>query len=262
MVATVTGSGPDVVLVHGSLGDYRQWQSIAEVLRTRYRVIAVSRRFHWPHAPAPDAHYSYEAQTDDLLGYLRALGRPVSLVGHSYGAGVALLAALGDPSRVHTLVLIEPALHSLLSAGGPAVDAEVASRSAMLAEVATLARAGRHVQAARALTDWIQGDAGGFDGLPPAVRTGLLENAATVGPTFSRAAPEVTCDDLRVLRIPTLVLNGERTRLYYRLIGERLASCLPGSTHQTITDAAHMTIVEQPAATAAILSTFLAGSQP
>ena len=50
-----TGSGPDVVLVHGSVGDYRQWEPIAGELRGEYRVTALSRRFHWPHASAPDA---------------------------------------------------------------------------------------------------------------------------------------------------------------------------------------------------------------
>jgi pimeloyl-ACP methyl ester carboxylesterase len=258
LTAAVTGSGPDVVVVHGSLGDYRQWQPVAAVLQERYRVIALSRRFHWPNPAPPDgACYSYESHRDDLLRYLLALGRPVHLVGHSYGAGVALLAALCQPSLLHALVVIEPALHSLLPADGPALATESASRDAMLATVRAQAAAGQDEEAARSLTDWIQGG-GGFDALPPDVRRGLLDNAATVGPTFSRAAPALSCDDLRALQVPTLVLNGERTRLYYRLIGERLAACLPAGTHQTIPDAAHMTIVERPAETAAIISSFLA----
>jgi pimeloyl-ACP methyl ester carboxylesterase len=158
---------------------------------------------------------------------------------------------------VRTLVLIEPALPSLLSAGGPTVDAELASRSEMLATVKTLAATGCDQQAARVLTDWIQGGPGGFDGLLPGVRSGLLDNASTVGPTFAHDAPPVTCDGLRGLLVPALVLNGERTRLYYRLIGEHLASCLPAGAHRTIAGAAHMTIVERPAETAALIASFL-----
>ena len=259
LTAAMTGSGPAVVLVHGSLGDYRQWAPIADVLRSRHRVIALSRRFHWPNAaPSPDADYSYTTHRDDLLQYVQALARPVCLVGHSYGAGVALLAALRDPSLVRALVLIEPAFHGFLPGGGAAADAEAASRSAMIAQVQTSAAAGQDEDAARALTDWIQGGAGGFDGLPASVRSGLIENAATVGPTFAHEAPPLSCADLRALQVPALVLNGERTRLYYRLVGERLASCLAAASHQTIADAAHMAIVERPVETAALILSFFA----
>ena len=41
MWLSVRGRGPDVVLVHGSLGDYRQWSAIGEQLEPNYRVIAV-----------------------------------------------------------------------------------------------------------------------------------------------------------------------------------------------------------------------------
>ena len=46
LALAVRGSGPDVVLVHGSLGDYRQWNAIVERFESNYRVIAVSRRYH------------------------------------------------------------------------------------------------------------------------------------------------------------------------------------------------------------------------
>jgi non-heme chloroperoxidase len=260
LTASVTGSGPDVVLVHGSLGDYRQWDSSAELLRARYCVVALSRRYHWPNpAPSRGAHYTYETHRDDLLRYLHARARPVHLVGHSYGAGVALLAALRDPSRIQTLVLIEPAFHSLLPTEWPGVDAEVASRSAMLGNVQSLAAADHDEEAARDLMDWLQGGADGFTSLPPPVQSGLLENAKTVGPTFAHAAPNVRCEELRRLRVPTLVLNGERTRLYYRLIGEHLASCLARGTHALVASASHMTIVEKPVETAALISSFLSG---
>ena len=52
LTITVRGRGPDVVLIHGALGDYRQWEPIGAMSESRYRVIAVSRRFHWPN-PAP-----------------------------------------------------------------------------------------------------------------------------------------------------------------------------------------------------------------
>jgi hypothetical protein len=57
-----------------------------------YRVIAVSRRFHWPNRRLPVASTIFEAQSADLDALLQSLGRPPT--GRAlYGAGVALLTA-------------------------------------------------------------------------------------------------------------------------------------------------------------------------
>jgi non-heme chloroperoxidase len=254
-----TGSGPDVVLVHGSVGDYRQWEPIAGELRGEYRVTALSRRFHWPHASAPDASaYSYEAHRDDLLRYLRMCDGPVHLIGHSYGAGVALLAAIAAPALMHTMILIEPAFGSLLPDAAPGLHEELTSRNAMAASVRALAGSGEHAAATRRLIDWVQGSGGHFATLAHWVQSAMLENAITAGATLARPAPEVTCADLQGCQVPALVVTGERTRLYYRLIASRTVACLANATAASLPDAAHMTIVEQPAQAAALLSSFLA----
>jgi pimeloyl-ACP methyl ester carboxylesterase len=244
--------------VHGSLGDYRQWDSFAERMQGQFCTIALSRRHHWPNPPAArGVSYTYEVHRDDLLRYLRLLGRRVHLVGHSYGAGVALLAALRDPSHIARLVLIEPAFPSFLPIEWPGLDDEAESRRTMLSQVRTMADAGHDEEASRALMDWLQDGCGGFAGLPALVQSRLLENAATVGPTFAHEPPPVACEDVRESSVPTLVLNGERTRLYFRLIGERLAACLAAGTYAQITGASHMAIVDTPMETADRISAFL-----
>src|SRR5882762_740528 len=45
------GSGPPVILVHGSMSDYREWSPQMEALAKHHRVIAYSRRYHWPNSP-------------------------------------------------------------------------------------------------------------------------------------------------------------------------------------------------------------------
>ena len=258
VTAVVGGHGPDIVLVHGALGDWRQWTDIASQLQPRYRTIAVSRRSHWPHVSASAAvPYTYETHRDDLLGYLRLLPGAVHLVGHSWGAGVVLLAALARPWIVKTLTLIEPAFHSLLPDSGAGVESELADRTTMLASLRSLVAEGRSKEAARLLIDWTQGGPGLFDQLPPATQAGLLENAPTVGPNFSGTAPEVTLDDLRELAAPAMVVHGERTRLYYRAIAEAAAAALPQATLRVIPGARHMSLVERPAEVASALEGFV-----
>lgn len=256
--AVARGTGPTVVLVHGALGDYRQWSEIAARLEPQFHVVAVSRRHHWPNpASAKGAVYSYESNRDDLLACLVTLPGPVHLVGHSYGAGVALLTAAAEPRLAKTLVLIAPAFANLVTPRGAGYLSEAESRESMMAAMQSLVRAGDDARAAETLIDWVQGGAGGFSSLPKAARDGLLENARTIGPTFAVAARNVSRDQLTNLRVPTLVLNGERSRPWYRLIGESVSGAIPGSEHEMIPDAGHMAIVENPLATATLILAFL-----
>jgi non-heme chloroperoxidase len=258
LTVTVRGRGPDVVLIHGALGDYRQWEPISIVLSPLYRVIAVSRRFHWPN-PAPTAHvlYSFEEQSEDLNALLDSLHRPVHLVGHSYGAGVALLTGLRHPELVRSLTLIEPPFGSLVPPSTPTFAAELASRDAMVAALRIHVQAGSIERAAEELIDWVEGGPGGFRRLPQVTQDELLTNAATAGPTYAVPAPKVTCRQLRGLRLPVLVLRGEQTRPWYRLIAEATASCIRSAETAVIPAATHMAIVKDPSGTASRVLSFI-----
>ena len=252
------GSGPDVILVHGALGDQRQWEPVAAALAPRFRTHAVSRRHHWPGPmPAASERYTYELHRDDVLALMERQPGPVHLVGHSYGAGVVLLAALQAPDRVRSLTLIEQAFGSLLPEAGVGLAEEKATRVAALSRVRELVGAGKHPEAAEAFIDWVQGGEGGFARLPDSVRQGLLDNARTLGPTIAGSQPDVSPASLRALRMPSLVVIGEQTRGFYRLIGEVAAAGIPAGRLAKLPGCSHMTIVEDPAAMAAILAQFL-----
>jgi pimeloyl-ACP methyl ester carboxylesterase len=252
------GSGPDVVLVHGALGDRRQWDPIAAALAPRFRTHAISRRYHWP-GPMPGVgeRYTYELHRDDVLAFMERQPGPVHLVGHSYGAGVVLLVALQAPERVRSLTLIEPAFGSLLPEAGAGLAEERATRVAALTEVRARVAADKHLEAAELFIDWVQGGPGGFARLPEAVRQGLHDNARTLGPTIVGSQPDVSPASLRGLRMPSLVVIGEQTRGFYRLIGEVSAAGIPGGRLAKLPGCSHMTIVEAPAETIKVLEGFL-----
>jgi pimeloyl-ACP methyl ester carboxylesterase len=259
LALTARGRGQDVVLIHGALGDYRQWEPIGRAFGRGYRVIAVSRRFHWPNPrPAGDVDYTFEAHSADLDALLQSLGRPAHLVGHSYGAGVALLTALRHPELVRSLVLIEPPFGSLVAPSTPEFASELASRDAMVAAVRTSVQAGAAERAAEALIDWVQGEPGGFHRLPRAIQEELHANAATVGPTYTAPAPVVTCGQLRALRLPVLILRGEQTRAWYRLIAAAAADCIPSAESAVIPAGRHMSFVDNPSGSADRIIRFIA----
>ncbi|MFK7869585.1 MAG: alpha/beta fold hydrolase [Roseobacter sp.] len=111
----VTGSGPDVVLIHGASGSLRDFTfDLAGKLSTEFRVIAVDRPGHgWSGRPAGyggvfnTAAESPQLQAQLLARAVRAVGaeKPI-VVGHSYGGAVALAWALDAPEQTDALVLL------------------------------------------------------------------------------------------------------------------------------------------------------------
>jgi pimeloyl-ACP methyl ester carboxylesterase len=101
-----TGTGPPLVLVHGSLNDHNAWAAVAPLLAERFTVYAMDRRGRG--ASGPPAEHALEREFEDLAAVMDAAGSNVDLVGHSFGAHCALGAAAIAPSRVKHLLLYEP----------------------------------------------------------------------------------------------------------------------------------------------------------
>jgi pimeloyl-ACP methyl ester carboxylesterase len=103
-----TGNGPPVVFVHGGLGDKDNFVVIEVALRDEFTVWVYDRRGRAGSGDADD--YSLDREVDDLQAVVTAAGGPPHVIAHSFGAGVAMLAARrGVPMR--SLVLYEPPLH-------------------------------------------------------------------------------------------------------------------------------------------------------
>ncbi len=109
-------AGPVVVLTHGTGAWSGTWFDTPDFLAAKgWRVVAVdlppfgfTRTRSGSTAPLD---YRRTAQAQRLQLALQAISPdPVVLMGHSFGAGPALEAAMRDPSRVRQLVLVDPAL--------------------------------------------------------------------------------------------------------------------------------------------------------
>ncbi len=103
----VEGDGPPLVLVHGSFSDHcSNWAPVRPNLVERFTLYALARRGRGE-TDATTRH-SVEDEAHDVEALIRAIGDEVYLVGHSYGAQVALAAAARCEGLVRKLVLYEP----------------------------------------------------------------------------------------------------------------------------------------------------------
>jgi pimeloyl-ACP methyl ester carboxylesterase len=111
--AVELGEGSPLVMVHGLLvGSSASWYfTSAPALARLHRVLLYDLRGHGRSAAAPNG-YGTQSLANDLAGLLDGLNwrGPVTLVGHSYGAVVAMRFALAHPDRVSKLVLVEAPL--------------------------------------------------------------------------------------------------------------------------------------------------------
>ena len=102
-----TGSGPPLVLVHGTALDHNFWDlsDLRPELAEQNTVYAIERRGRGASGDAEE--YDLEREIEDVAAVVESIDEPVTLLGHSYGALIALEAALRTDD-LHGLVLYEP----------------------------------------------------------------------------------------------------------------------------------------------------------
>lgn len=111
----VAGDGPDVVMIHGLTGNLAVWHlHIVPTLWDHFRILTYDLRGHGYSEITPTG-YTADDMAGDLVELLDVLEiKQPYIVGHSYGADIALYAAYRWPERVRQVVAIEPALPALI----------------------------------------------------------------------------------------------------------------------------------------------------
>ena len=99
-----TGSGPPLVLVHGTGADHTRWNPLLARLGEHFTVYAMDRRGRGGSGDAPA--YAIEREFEDVAAVIEAAGESVCVLGHSFGA-VCSLEALRLTDRVKRAVLYE-----------------------------------------------------------------------------------------------------------------------------------------------------------
>lgn len=102
------GQGPPLLLVHGGGGDHSRWTNIADQLNKSFTTYAMDRRGRGASSDGTGG-YDIETEFDDIASVINAIGRPVDVLAHSFGALCALEAALRT-QHIHRLALYEPPL--------------------------------------------------------------------------------------------------------------------------------------------------------
>ncbi len=102
------GSGPALLLLHGLGCDHTTWLPVIATLARRYTVIAPDLLGHGQ-SDKPRADYSVGGYANGMRDLLTVLGiDKVTVVGHSFGGGVAMQFAYQFPERTERMILVAP----------------------------------------------------------------------------------------------------------------------------------------------------------
>jgi pimeloyl-ACP methyl ester carboxylesterase len=239
------GSGPTVILIHGSVSDYREWSGLVSALSKHYHVVAYSRRYHSPNpAPNADADAGLDLQVDDLFKMMKATGvTSAHLVGHSYGGAVALAFTLQHPEMVKSLVLGEPAVNGVLSKT-PENDSVLKESQDIRARMKEVFATGNPEQIVKTYSMHVA--PGDFEKATPEERAMLMANVAAFQLDFNSRRGPFTCDDAKKITAPVLVLAGDRSPMGLQRIAETTAGCIKGAKFAKIPNATHWMQLDQP----------------
>jgi len=105
-----SGEGPPVLMVHGLGGSWRNWLENMPYLARNHRVIALDLP-GFGTSPLPDRQVTIDSYGDFLVEFADALDldAQTALVGHSMGGFIATEAAIARPERFSSLVLVAAA---------------------------------------------------------------------------------------------------------------------------------------------------------
>lgn len=109
------GIGEPIIFIHGSWDDHHSWDKVAHILKDSYRVVLFDRRGHSASTNGTGQGSIYH-DVEDVVGLMDMLGIPSAhIVGHSYGANIAIALCERAPERIKSIFIHEPPIFSMLS---------------------------------------------------------------------------------------------------------------------------------------------------
>jgi pimeloyl-ACP methyl ester carboxylesterase len=248
---------PGVVCLHANASTSGQWRALMDELSPTFHVLAVDaydvgKSPAWP----SDRVISLQDEVALIEPVLASAGLPCVLVGHSYGAAVALRAAMGDPGRIAALALYEPTLFSVLDGESPASHEADGIRDAV-ARAASAVDAGDLDAAARHFIDYWMG-VGAWDQTPEARKPPIAASVKNVRRWAHALMTEPTpLASFRALNVPVLYMTGKQSTRAAQGVARLLTGALPQVEVVEFAHLGHMGPITHPEVVNPVIAAFL-----
>jgi pimeloyl-ACP methyl ester carboxylesterase len=252
-----SGSGPGVICLHANASSSSQWRALMETLAPSFHVLAADsysagKSPAWP----TDRMVSLRDEVALLEPVFARAGDPFALVAHSYGAAVAMVAAVSQPQRLRALALYEPTLFALLDAESPPPNEADGIRGAV-AGSATALDAGDPDGAAECFIDFWMGQ-GAWARTPESLKGPIAASVANVRGWAHALLNEPTpLAAFSKLHVPVLYMMGKDSPASSRGVGRLLTQALPQVQVVKFEGLGHMGPITHPDAVNEVIARFL-----
>jgi pimeloyl-ACP methyl ester carboxylesterase len=240
-LAQIFSSAEPVIALHCSGSGSAQWRKLSDALGSRHKFVAPEHYGCESTGPwSGERAFTLADEAARTVGIIDASCAKVHLVGHSYGGGVALRAALERPERVASLTLYEPSAFHLLKTMGSYGAHALAEIIAISKRTADSVSCGDYRGAAASFVDY-WGGRGAWEALRPSVQAALTRWAPKAPLDFRALIEERTpASAYTALRIPVLIMRGQHAPAPTRAIAEHLPMLLPAARLAVVEGAGHM----------------------
>jgi pimeloyl-ACP methyl ester carboxylesterase len=212
------GAGTPVILLHGGLGNSRNWgYQVPALVENGYRAIVIDSRGHG-HSTRDEQPYSSELMGDDVLAVMDTLKlEKAAFIGWSDGACIALIIGDKHPERVAGVFYF-----------GCNMDSSGAKEFVFTPVI------GRCLNRHKADYAELSSTPAQFDAFSDAV--GLMQSTQ----------PNYSADDLTKINIPVVVVHSENDEFIKREHAEYLANSIPNAEFVFLSNVSHFAPVQRP----------------
>lgn len=230
-----------VIALHCSGAGASEWRALAEALAGQHDIEAPEHFGCESTGTWPGEHaFTLADEAAKAVALIDASAGKLHLVGHSYGGGVALHAALVRPDRIASIALYEPSVFHLLRQMGAPGALALAEIGRVADGVCRGVLSGDYRGAAAGFVDYWNGP-GAWEAMCPAAQNALIRWVPKGPLEFSALIENATpASAYRALNAPVLMLRGEHAPMPSRLIAQWLARLLPTARLTVVDGAAHM----------------------
>jgi len=226
------GAGPNVLLLHGTSTDHTTWAPVQAALAEHFRLSILARRGRC--GSGDSLPYVLEREFEDVATLVEALGGPVDIVGHSFGALCALEGALRT-KNVRRLILYESPLpgafpywpDAIRDRMVPLLNAGEQERALRTFLEGMLGLSEQEIEALQRLPNWPD-------------RVNYAHTIARELQALSEYSFDVA--RLRSLAAPTLLLLGQVSPPMHRTIAEKFLASIPDCRVVELAGQGHLAI--------------------
>lgn len=205
-----------------------------------------------------DLSQSWQSQSVDMGVDLIRQGRaPVDLIGHSFGATIAIRLTVEHPELVRSLTLIEPVFFSAVrDAGRPEFETQMKDSQTFY----NFLLAGDFVQATKAFSALWGSDAK-WEDLPEKQQTYMVDRITMVRDSDQAALglgkEYIPLSEVAKIKVPVFLVEGSQSDAVIRSVQDVLEETLSNTSRLIVKGAGHMVPISHANEVAAKLRVFL-----